>query len=184
MILAIKDVYNTNLNSFPPNIMVLGVFPTLLVILIAFFTPSGKNFINSLPLSKMTYFHTIRIPVEITLYLLFYQKSIPEIMTFEGRNFDIIAGITAPIVAYFGTRHGKVNTILLLVWNLVCLILLLNIVFIAIFSAPSPFQKFGLDQPNVAILNFPFNCLATFVVPLVLFFHLAAIKQLILPKKN
>jgi hypothetical protein len=56
---------------------------------------------------------------------------------------------------------------------------LLIIVFTAIFSAISPFQKFGFEQLNMAIFNFPFSWLATFIVPMVLFGHLVSIRILL-----
>ena len=100
-------------------------------------------------------------------------------MTFEGRNFDILAGITAPIMVYFYNKG--LNPKLLLAWHFAALILLVNIVFTAIFSTPSPFQKFGFELPNIAILSFPISWLPTFIVPIVLFGHLASIR--ILSKK-
>jgi len=59
-----------------------------------------------------------------------------------------------------------------------CLLLLLNVVITAIFAIPSPVQKIAFDQPNIAVLYFPFNLLPTIVVPLVLFAHCVAIKRL------
>ena len=59
-----------------------------------------------------------------------------------------------------------------------CLGLLANIVVNALLSTPTPIQKFAFDQPNIAILNFPFSWLPTFIVPIVLFGHLASIRQL------
>ena len=66
----------------------------------------------------------------------------------------------------------------LLVWNILGLLLLLNIVVIAVLSAPFRFQLLGFEQPNIAILYFPFIWLPCCIVPLVLFSHLAAIRQL------
>jgi hypothetical protein len=66
----------------------------------------------------------------------------------------------------------------ILIWNFICLGLLINIVVNALFSAPSPIQKFAFEQPNIAILNFPFSWLPTFIVPIVLFGHLTSIRQL------
>ncbi len=125
----------------------------------------------------------MRIPVEIVLFWLFQNKAIPELITFEGRNFDIIAGITAAIIAYFGFTKQTINRNILLIWNFICLGLLINIVVNALFSAPSPIQKFAFEQPNIAILNFPFCWLPTFIVPIVLFGHLASIRQLLKGKK-
>jgi len=170
--------YNTIKTSVPPKIMVFGVAPMLLLILLLFITRSGRHFIDSLSLRRLTWLHTIRVPVEIVLYLLFLQKAVPELMTFQGRNFDIVAGLTAPVLAYFGFVGDKPRRNLLLIWNFISLALLLNIVINALLSAPSPLQKFAFNQPNIAVLRFPYIWLPTFVVPVVLFSHLVAIRQL------
>jgi hypothetical protein len=182
-VLTMKNIYNEDTNSFPPKIILTGILPTFLTIILLFVTSKGRLFIDSLPLKNLTYVNTIRIPIEIVLYWLFLSKAIPELMTFEGRNFDIFAGVTAPIIAYFGIKKEKLNQQTILIWNFICLGLLLNIVVNALFSAPSPIQKFAFEQPNVAILNFPFSWLPTFVVPIVLFGHLVSIRQL-LNKRN
>ena len=99
-------------------------------------------------------------------------------MTFEGRNFDILAGLTAPLVYYFGFIKPRLSRKTMLAWNFICLLLLINIIVNAVLSAPFPFQQFAFDQPNIAVLYFPFIWLPCCVVPLVLFAHLAAIRQL------
>jgi hypothetical protein len=178
-ILTIKNVYDTDTNSLPPKIVLWGILPTILTLIFLFTTKKGRQFIDSLPLKNLTYLNIVRVPVEIVLFWLFLNKTIPELMTFEGRNFDIVAGITAPFIAYFGLTKSKLSRQFILVWNFICLGLLLNIVINALLSAPSPLQKFAFDQPNIAILNFPFSWLPTFVVPIVLFGHLVSIYQLL-----
>jgi len=120
----------------------------------------------------------------VILLNLSMQKLVPQLMTFEGRNFDIISGITAPLVYYFGFVKPKLGRKTLLVWNFICLALLLNIVINAVLSIPSPFQKFAFEQPNIAVLYFPFVWLPCCVVPIVLFAHLTAIKQLLNKNKS
>ena len=177
-VLTINNVYNADNDSMPPKILLFGVLPAILLIVFLFATLKGRQFIDSLPLVNITYLNIVRIPVELVLYWLFLNKSVPQLMTFEGRNFDIISGISAPFVAYFGLAKGRLSRQTVLVWNFISLGLLVNIVLNALLSAPSPFQKFAFDQPNVAILNFPISWLPTFVVPVVLFGHLASIRQL------
>ena len=178
-ILAFNNCYNTNLNQFPPRIMVMGILPTLLSITLLFVTPKGRAFVDSLPLKNLTYLNIVRIPVEIILFWLFLNKTIPEIMTFEGNNFDILAGITAPFVAYFGFVKMKMNSNFILTWNFISLLLLVHIIVLAVLSAPSPVQQIAFEQPNIAILNFPFNWLPTFIVPIIVFGHLTSMRQLI-----
>jgi hypothetical protein len=178
-ILTLQNVYNTDTNSIPPKIMLFGIMPTLVTITVLFATKNGRGFIDSLPLKNLTFLNVVRIPVELVLLWLFLYKSIPEVMTFEGRNFDILAGISAPFITYFGLAKAKLSRQTILLWNIVCLGLLINIIGIALFSAPSPFQKLAFDQPNTGILNFPFSWLPTFIVPIVLFGHLTSIRQLL-----
>jgi hypothetical protein len=177
--LTFKNVYNTDLNALPPKIVLFGIAPTIIVMVLLFTTAKGKQFVDSLPLKNITYLNIVRIPVELVLLWLFLNKVVPQLMTFEGRNFDILAGVSAPIVAYFVFTKEKLSPKILLVWNIFCLGLLINIVFLALFSAPIPLQKFAFEQPNIAIVYFPFSWLPTFVVPIVLFGHLASIRQLL-----
>jgi hypothetical protein len=177
-VLTLKNIYKSDTSTFPPKIILTGILPTILTIVLLFLTSKGRQFIDSLPLKNLTYLNIVRIPVEIILFWLFLNKAIPELMTFEGRNFDIFAGITAPLVAYFGLTKTKLKRQSILIWNFICLGLLVNIVVNALFSVPSPIQKFAFDQPNIAILNFPFSWLPTFIVPIVLFGHLTSIRQL------
>ncbi|WP_106790678.1 hypothetical protein [Aquimarina sp. Aq78] len=163
--------------SLPPRFS-LAIIPPLLLVVFLFFTKKGETFISQLDIKILTILHTIRIPVELVLYWLFLHKSIPELMTFSGRNFDILAGITAPFVYYFGYIHKILSPKFLLGWNLICLSLLLFIVINAILSFPFQFQQFAFDQPNVALFYFPFVWLASVVVPIVLFSHLVSIQYL------
>ncbi len=178
-VLTLNNVYSAKTNALPPKIMLFGIFPPLIILVLLFSTKKGKYFIDSLPLKNITYLNVVRIPVELVLYFLFLNNAVPELMTFEGRNFDIIAGITAPIIAYFYFTKHIINSKLLLIWNFICLGLLINIIVNAFLAAPTPFQKFAFDQPNIAIINFPFSFLPIFIVPIVLLGHLVSIRQLL-----
>ncbi len=164
-------------DTMPPRFPLL-VLPPVLFIVGLFATAKGRQFIDGLDAKALTIFHIIRIPVEMVLFWLFLQKTVPELMTFEGRNFDILSGITAPLVYYFGFVKKQLGRNVLLIWNVICLGLLINIVANAVLSVPTPFQKFAFDQPNIAVLYFPFTWLPCCIVPMVLFAHLAAMRQL------
>ena len=176
-ILSINKVFQ-NTSTIPPRLMIV-IAPAILFIILLLITKSGRKFTDNIDLKKLTLVHIVRVPVEITLFMLSTHKLIPELMTFAGRNFDILSGITAPIVYFVCFKNSQLkNRKLLLVWNFICLGLLLNIVINALLSAPFPFQQFAFDQPNIAILYFPFTWLPCFIVMIVLYSHLAAIRQL------
>ncbi len=162
-----------------PLRMVSAFVPMLLLIVFVVLSKRTRSFIDSLDIGILTILHTIRIPVELALYGLFIYQTIPEIMTFEGRNYDIMAGVTAPIIYYAAFYKKQLSKDLLLAWNFISTFLLLNIIVYAVLSLELPFQQFGLDQPNRAIRYFPFIWLPSIVVPIVLFAHLATIKRLL-----
>lgn len=174
--LAFLDFYKVT-DSIPPRIIIFGVLPPILTISALFIF--SRNFISRLPLETLTIIHIVRIPVELVLHWLYQNGQIPQLMTYEGRNFDIISGITAPIIFWLAFRNGSINKNLLLVWNFIALGLLLNIVIHALLAFPSSFQQLAFEQPNRAIIYFPFIWLPTVIVPLVLFSHLASIWQLL-----
>ena len=72
-------------------------------------------------IKTLTLLHTIRIFVELVLFDLSVHKLVPQLMTFEGRNFDIISGITAPFIFYFGFIKHRFGRKILLAWNFICL---------------------------------------------------------------
>ena len=182
-LIVVRTGFYSNINAVPPR-LAFHLMPTLVFILIMFLTVGGRRFIDSLNIKQLTLIHTVRIPVEIVLYYLFIEKTLPQIMTFAGRNLDMLAGLTAPIVFYWAFVKDKIKRKGLLVWNLLSLGLLINIILIALLSAKSPFQQFAFNETNIAIGHFPFNWLPSVVVPIVLFSHLAALRQLIIGERK
>lgn len=165
-------------NTLPPRFLLLIALPFAAIITILS-ASKGKGFIDGFDIKKLTLLHTIRIPIETVLFWLCLNKAVPQLMTFEGRNFDLISGVTAPLVYYFGFIKGKLGARAMLIWNLICLLILLFTVSNAILSSPLPFQKFAFDQPTIAVLYFPFIWLPGIVVPLVIFSHLISIRLLL-----
>ncbi|MBX7174347.1 MAG: hypothetical protein K1X72_25470 [Pyrinomonadaceae bacterium] len=163
-------------DAIPPRLFVFAILPALLLIIGLFIF--SRDWIEKLPLKGLILLSIIRVPVEICLFWLFQNGQVPQLMTFEGRNFDILSGITAPIIVWIAFRNGQVNRSLLIIWNIVCLGLLINIVGHAALSIPSPIQQLAFDQPNQAVLFFPFVWLPSTIVPIVLFTHLASFWQI------
>lgn len=176
-IVAFTGFYSVT-NTMPPRFILLAG-PAMITIVLLFLFPRSKAWMDTLDLQKLTLLHAVRFPVELVLYWLCLEQFVPELMTFEGRNFDILSGLTAAPILYLVFQRKKLGPGLLLFWNFVCLILLLNIVFLAVCSAPTLFQKFAFEQPNVAVFYFPFVLLPACIVPLVLLSHLVAIRRLV-----
>ena len=174
-ILALNGFYQVN--TFPPRVFLFGVLPAL-VLIAAYFIFFRQNFIEKLPLKTLTILSIIRIPVELVLLWLFQGGFVPQSMTFEGRNFDILSGITAPIVYLLAFRGGKLNRPLLIVWNIFALLLLFNIVIIAILAFPAFTPNLAPELQNRGVAYFPYIWLPAVIVPIVFFSHLASLWKL------
>lgn len=156
----------------------LAPLPTTVILLILFFAPARRGEPPK-TLRALTLLSVVRVPVEVVLLWLYQHGQVPRLMTFEGRNFDILSGLTAPLVAWLAFRGGEANRPLLLVWNLLALGLLVNVVTTAILSLETPFQRFAFDRPNRAVLYFPFIWLPAVIVPAVFVSHVVSLWQLL-----
>jgi hypothetical protein len=164
-------------DTVPPR-FALAVVPTFIAIAYFLTTQSSTNILDKLSLKDLTLVHVCRIPVEIGLLWLYQSQQIPQIMTFEGCNFDVFSGLTALPMVWYAFQNDTIKRTPLLIWNIVCLGLVCIIVVIAILSVPTSFQQLGFEQPNVGVLMFPFGWLPSFIVPVVVFCHLVAIRRL------
>ena len=164
-------------NTMPPRFS-LGPVPTISVLLILYFAFARKG-VQVRSLQILTLLSIIRVPVEFLLLELYRHGHVPQLMTFEGRNFDILSGLSAPLVAWLAFRGGEVNRRLLIAWNVLAFGLLLNILVIAILSLETPFQRFAFEQPNRGVLYFPFIWLPAIIVPIVFVSHVVSLWQLL-----
>lgn len=160
--------------AFPPRLLFL-LIPAIMLVTYLYRNLDAAN----VPTAWLLAIHGLRVPVELGLYELYQQRQIPISMTFEGWNFDILSGLSAlGLLAYVVLTKRELPPRLFRIWNGLGLLLLGIIVLTAILSAPSPVQQLAFDQPNVAILSFPFTLLPAVIVPTVLLAHLLALKRL------
>lgn len=179
--LAIKGILS-DFSTFPPKLPLI-LFPTLVSILILTFHPRFRDFLLHVPPQGLIYLQTFRLPVELFLWWLFLAKVIPEQMTFEGRNLDILSGITAPIFGWLCFGNIRNNRTMALFWNLIGLGLLLNIVLIAVLSLPTPLRVFMNEPDSSFVTTFPTVFLPAFLVPLAYSMHFFSLRKLWLERK-
>jgi hypothetical protein len=166
----------SDFNNFPLNFAPVIVIP-LVAIIATLFSKRLGEILGNIQASDLIRLQSFRFFVELLLWALFAASLLPEQMTFEGRNFDILAGITAPLIAWLIT-HNKISRMGLIIWNFACLALLINIVAIAILSTPSPIRIFMKEPANTIVTVFPISWLPGFLVPLAYTLHLYSLKQL------
>jgi hypothetical protein len=172
--LAFRGFYLDQSLSF-----LLGIGPPLTAIAIFFAWRRSRQVLDAIPMTSLTYIHTLRFLVELVVYGLFVYGQTPRLMTFLGRNPDILIGLTAPIIGYVCFTRKIASWRIALAWHVAGLALLANVATLFVFSVPSPLKFFDVEQPNVGFFYFPFIWAPTHGVPTVIFSHCIAIRQLI-----
>ena len=175
--LSAKGFFMT-FDVLPPRIM-LAVFPMIILLIYSAISSKTLMLVTHISQTWLIHVQAFRIIMEIILWLLAKQHLVPEIMTWNGRNFDILAGITAPFIAYFCFTASKWSKKVALVWNGIGILLLINVFVHGLLSAPTPFQVFVTNPPNTFIGYFPYSWLPTFVVPCALLFHILSIRKIL-----
>lgn len=162
------------------------LMPPVVLGLIYSYTPKGTKFFLSLDIRWLTLLQSIRLLVEPVLYWLALYHLVPKIMTFEGKNFDIVTGLTMPIIYYFGFVRRTLPTWVMMLWNWMGIALLTVVVSIGVTSALHAGQTLSSANPGagrlpLAIQQFPWALLPGFLVPTAFFAHVGSLRLLTHP---
>jgi hypothetical protein len=166
-----------NWETTPPPFALLVVAILALAFAIAF-GPAGARLAN-LPLWTLVAAQAFRLPLEISMHSLVSRGIMPEQMSYSGRNFDVLTGASAIVVAAL-VAAGVAGRRTVMVWNIAGMVLLVNIVVVAILSTPR-LAMFGPDRLNVFVFYPPFVWLPAVLVLAALAGHLIIFRALRLP---
>jgi len=175
-ILSMRGFF-TNFSQLPPRLSFALLVPLPLVLIFAF-SKSGKQLLQQIQPQWLIYLQSFRILVEVAIWLLVRNGSLPIQMSFEGRNFDILTGLLAFPVGYYCFVKKSWPSVIALLYNIAGLILLLNVVTISTLSMPTALRVFH-NQPDSSLLTtFPFIYLPGLLVPFAYTLHILSLRQL------
>ena len=173
-VLSLRGVFTVG--TLPPRVPVLLVFPAFAFTVFFFVSGKFSKIITHVPAKWPVYFQSFRIIVELLLVSLALKNMVPREATFEGYNFDIIIGISAPLVGWLAFRGAKTNKPLLLLWNIAGFITLSVVVFVFISRAYFPAVWHRQDSIlNTGFGLFPYTFLAGFLMPVAVFMHILSL---------
>lgn len=165
-------------DPLPAPALLIIAFLLLLTLVLACSVP-GSRIAASVPLGAIVLLQGFRVVVEIIIHRLHREGFIPEQMTFVGRNFDVITGISAILLGGLLLSGRHVPRAVVWGWNILGLGLLLNIVVIAVLSTPVPFRVFLHDPPNLLASTFPYVWLPSFLVQVAVGSHVLIFRKLV-----
>jgi hypothetical protein len=162
--------------SHPPTMLFVfaGVF------IFAFCAGSsrfGKQLAVGLPLAALVGFQAFRFPLELLLHQAYRERLMPVQMSYSGRNFDIVTGITAAFLGLVLWKRSLPKWIVQ-AWNVMGILLLANILTVAILSTPLPIRRFFNEPANVWIKDAPYVWLPAVFVLLAIMGHVVVARKL------
>jgi hypothetical protein len=157
----------------PFALLVVGVFVVSFVLA---FGKVGRQLAAYAPLWALVAVQSFRLPLELAMHEMSTRGIMPEQMTYTGRNFDIVTGATAIVVAVLVAK-GYAGRGLVAAWNLLGFALLVNVLVVAILSTPV-FSYFGSDHLNTFVTYVPFVWLPAVMVTAALTGHLVIARTL------
>ena len=163
-------------NARPPHFLML-LLPTTLATTWLAFSRHGRRLVEGIQIGWLIGFQLFRLPLEWLLHRLYQENIVPVQMTFAGRNFDIVTGTLALCLLWW-SRRVRLPRWAIWGFNLVGLALLINIVTIALLSAPLPIRRFFNEPANTFIAEWPWVWLPMFLVQAAWFGHLLVFRWL------
>jgi hypothetical protein len=165
-----------NSTALPPGMFYMLV-PIIMLVMFMARSRIGETVALSFPLWLLMGMESFRLVVEIFLHQLWLDGQLPKMLTYQGANFDILVGISAPIVAWL-LASRKISDRIALVWNVIGIVMLANVAVRAVLTTPGPLHLILTEVPNTAIGTFPYTFIPGLMVPLALMMHVLSIRAL------
>lgn len=166
-------VFSGRMTSLPLNGLPVFFGPVLVVWVGLAVSPVGRNIAATVPLAALVAFQGFRLPLELVLHSWVVQGTIPETMTWSGQNWDILSGIVALVCAPLAVRFRMAARVA----NIIGFALLLNVMRVAILSAPVPFG-WNTQPPLLLAFYMPYALIGPVCVGGALFGHLVLTRAL------
>ena len=162
-------------DAFPPPFA--GFLLALIVVGVGVAcSPIGTRLVRGLPLWALVGYQVFRFPLELLMHRASTEGIMPVQMSYSGRNYDILTGISAGLLGWWLARR-PVPRWVVGAWNLGGFALLLNIVAVAVASTPI-FRWFGDDRLNTFVAYPPFVWLPAVLVTAALMGHVLVWRRL------
>jgi hypothetical protein len=162
-------------DAIPPPFAVLVLAVVAIGIAVPW-SPLGARLVRGLPLWALVGSQVFRLPLELVMHRAYVEGMMPVQMSYSGRNYDILSGISAGVLALWLAR-GRVPHWVVAAWNMLAFALLVNVVTVAIVSTPV-FRWFGDERLNVWVTYPPFVWLPAILVTAALMGHILVWRKL------
>ena len=176
LFLAYQGVFSSALNQQVPLIGFAIGIPIIVGAVLMTTLRSVREIIATIPQSRLVTLQFYRV-LGAVFVILYMAGQLPGVFALPAGYGDVLVGVTALFVGAAEARHLAGRTQLVVLWNLLGLADLAIAVTTGFLSAPTRFQIFSLDAPNILIGSFPLVLIPIYAVPLSILLHLASLSK-------
>lgn len=178
-LLAFRNFYEETTEYFSMDVATFVPF-----VITGFFLlfPNARRLLTqwteNVPLRQLTWIHIIRVAALGTI-LKMRDGSLPAHFILPVGVPDFIFGLSVPIIDWLAFQKKVIGRKVLISWNVIGLVLFLPTLILIYLSVPSPIQ-ISFEGPNtLEVFRFPMALVPTFIAPVFIIIHSAAILKLI-----
>jgi hypothetical protein len=174
--LAGQGVFSSAVNQQVPLIGFAIGIPIIIGSVLMTTLRSVREIIAAVPQSWLVRFQFYRV-LGVVFVILYMAGRLPGIFAVPAGYGDVLVGLTALFVAAAEARHQAGRNQRVTLWNLFGLADLVIAIATGFLSAPTRFQIFSLDAPNILIGSFPLVLIPIYAVPLSVLLHIASLSK-------
>lgn len=164
----------------PPNLVVATIGMVALCALAL--TGPGRRMILNIPAKWIVGMQAFRIPVEVCLWMGAAAGVSPVLMSWHGRNFDVISGLLG-LALGITMALRTVPRPVIAAFHVIGLGLVLNVVIHAVLATPGPMRQIhGAENAPLFVTTFPYVWLPAVLVPLAIAGHVLGLRQWMQPR--
>jgi hypothetical protein len=175
LFLGWQGIFRSALKQPVPYIALAIGIPILVGALFIRGSKQVREIVAAVAQSQLVAFQFYRV-LGVTFLVLYAAGQLPGIFALPAGWGDVMVGLTALVVGARAARSE--NDQLVILWNCLGISDLVIAVAIGFLSAPSRFQIFSLEAPNILIGSFPLVMIPIFAVPLSCVLHLASLSKI------
>ena len=137
-----------------------------------------ESWITTISLRELTWIHLVRLAATGTIIKML-RGTLPGHFIVPVGTPDFLFALSVPLIDWWIFRRRIIGNKVLIVWNAIGAALFFPTLVLLYLSVPSPIRVF-FDEPNTfEVFRFPMALVPTFLAPVFIIIHSAAIVKLI-----
>jgi hypothetical protein len=165
--------------ELPPRFAIFLIGPAFLFTGIFIYLNRNNTWLHYIPKSWLVYLQSFRILVETLFVFSVADGILHSNVTIEGYNFDMILGLSAPVIAFLAFGKNMISEKMVILWNYIGIAILASVIFVFLSTIFLP-ELYGSESSlmSLTFTNYPYTLIAGFLMPVGVFMHVLSIVQL------